>query len=86
MIWAPWSAAYLMPSAMPAASRRLTARSEASGSLNSSVTRTERIFAAGATPVLPDPCPWPAIRPATAVPSTPQNGPPGSRPRAAVPL
>ena len=39
-----------MPSAMACGSRLLMAWSEASGSLNSRVTRTERIFAAGATP------------------------------------
>ena len=44
----------------------------------------DRIFAAGATPRMPDsppvPCPCPAMTPATSVPSVPQKGPPAVRP------
>ena len=35
---------------------------------------------------MPGPLRWPAMRPATAVPSTPQYGPPGSRPHGPAPL
>jgi hypothetical protein len=73
-----------MPSAMAPGSRRVTAWSELSGSLNSRFTRTDRILAAGATPTMPDwppgPYPWPAMMLATCVPSMPQNGPSGVRP------
>src|SRR3984957_12175850 len=60
-----------MPSAMAPGSRRATAWSELRGSLNSRLTRTDRIRAAGATPTMPG---------ATWVPSMPQNGPSGARP------
>jgi len=54
------------------------------GSLLSSVTRAERILAAGAMPIIPlawpGPCPWPAIRLATSVPLIPQYSPPAVRP------
>gem|GEM_PF-3951426 len=76
MTRAPWPTAYLMPSAMAPGRPRVSAGREFSGSLYSSVTRTDRIRAAGAMPTMPSwspgPCPCPAMTPATAVPSTPQ--------------
>ena len=84
MTWAPCRTAYLMPRAMASGSAATTVGLASSGSLFSSVTRTERIFAWGATPMMPSawcgPCPCPAMRLATAVPWTPQNGPPAVRP------
>jgi hypothetical protein len=84
---APCATAYLMPDAIASGSRFAIAASEFSGSSYSSVTGTDRILARGATPMLPlappAPCPCPAIRPATAVPSKPQNGPPATRPEPA---
>jgi len=69
-----------MASGSPAAMRW----SDSCGSLLSSVTRTERILAAGAMPMIPlaraGPYPWPAMRLATSVPWIPQNGPPAVRP------
>ena len=84
MIRAPCATAYVMPSAMACGSLRLIEASDDSGSLNSRVTRTERILAAGAMPTMPDrspaPCPRPAMMAATAVPEKPQKGLPGVRP------
>ncbi len=84
MIRAPCATAYVMPSAMACGSLRLIEASDDSGSLNSRVTRTERILAAGAMPTMPDrspaPCPCPAMMAATAVPEKPQKGLPGVRP------
>ena len=86
MTLAPRATAYLIPAAMAAGSRRVTAAAEFSGSLYSSVTRTDSTRARGAIPVMPTappaPCPWPAMREATAVPSEPQNGPTAVRPEA----
>ena len=74
----------MMPLAMAPGSRRAMARVEFSGSLNSRLTRMDRIFAMGATPsrpsVRPVPCPCPAMAPATSVPLMPQNGPAFVRP------
>jgi hypothetical protein len=76
-----------MPAAIASGTRLAIAASEFSGSSYSSVTGTDRILARGATPMLPlappAPCPCPEIRPATAVPSKPQNGPPATRPEPA---
>ena len=84
MTWAPCRTAYRMPRAMAIGSAATVVALVSSGSLFSRVTRTERIFASGATPMMPSacpvPCPCPAIRLATAVPLTPQNGPPAARP------
>ena len=84
MTVAPCATAYLMPAAMAAGSRPVTAASASSGSLYSRVTCTDRIRAPGAIPVMPsdppDPCPCPAMRPATAVPSSAQYAWPGPRP------
>ena len=84
MTRAPWSTAYVIPLAMAPGSRRAMAASEFSGSLYSRVTRTDRIFAAGATPSRPParpvPCPCPAMAVATAVSLTFQNGPLAVRP------
>ena len=84
MTVAPCATAYLMPAAMAAGSRPVTAASVSSGSLYSRVTCTDRIRAPGAIPVMPSdppaPCPCPAMRPATAVPSSAQYAWPGPRP------
>ena len=72
MTWAPWRTAYRMPRAMAIGSAATVVALASSGSLFSRVTRTERIFAWGATPMIPSacrgPCPCPAMRLATAVP------------------
>ena len=84
MTCAPCRSAYLIPRAMASGSAAATVELASSGSLVSSVTRTDRIFASGATPITPSawcgPCPCPAMMLATAVPWTPQNGPPAVRP------
>ena len=84
MTVAPCATAYLIPAAMAAGSWLVTAELESSGSLYSRVTCTDRIRAPGAIPVMPSappaPCPCPAMRPATAVPSSAQNAEPGPRP------
>jgi hypothetical protein len=73
-----------MPAAMAPGSFLARAASAFSGSLYSSVTRMDKILAAGATPRMPSawplPCPCPAMIAATSVPLTPQNGPPAFRP------
>jgi hypothetical protein len=56
---APFLTAYLIPRAMAAGSVLATAGLDSSGSLLSSVTRTERILAAGATPMTPSALPLP---------------------------
>ena len=72
MTEAPFLAAYLIPSAIETGSRAVIAGFASSGSPLSRVTRTERILAAGATPMmpslLPGPCPCPAMRLAISVP------------------
>jgi hypothetical protein len=74
MTVAPCVTAYLMPDAIASGSLCVMAASPFKGSLYSKVTRIDRIRADGAIPLLP------ATRLATAVPSIPQNGPPGTRP------
>ena len=73
-----------MPRAIDIGRRVTVLALASSGSLLSSVTRTERILAAGATPTIPSawcgPCPCPAMRLATAVPWIPQNWLPGFSP------
>jgi hypothetical protein len=64
--------AHLIPRAMAFGCPAAMAWLVSCGSLLSSVTRTDRTFAAGAMPIIPlawaGPCPWPAIRLATSVP------------------
>ena len=50
-----WLTAYLIPRAMAAGSPAATLASASSGSLGSSVTRTDRMLADGATPIMPAP-------------------------------
>ena len=79
-----WLTAYLIPRAMAAGSPAATLASASSGSLGSSVTRTDRMLGGrrDAHHAGPAPGPWPrpAMRLAMAVPWMPQNCPPGARP------